>query len=497
MTDIPDLTATALSGAFASGALSPVEAMRAVLDRVERLEPLLHATYALDAPDAMAEASASEARWRQGAPLGPLDGVPVTLKELIATRGVPKPMGTAAVDLVPQTADAPIAARLREAGAIIFAKTTVPDYGMLSSGLSSFHPLTRNPWDLSRNPGGSSAGAGSAAAAGYGPLHVGTDIGGSVRLPAGWCGVFGFKPSNGRIPIDPPYMGRSAGPMTRTVADSALMMTVISRPDRRDFMSLPPADLPWQDLACDVAGLRIGLMLDGGCGTPTDPQVAVAVAQAARLFEAAGAIVEPMQPFMTPDKLDGFDHFFRMRFWMETRDLPRERYTKILPYIREWVEGAAAYDAQTAYCGYSQLMAIREDGVRACDAYDYVLSPVSPMAAFPAELPSPNNDPARPFDHIGYTMPFNMTEQPASSINCGYTSDGLPIGLQIVGRRFDDMGVLRLSQWFETARAPQRPWSSMGVWHQRSDTSSDEEALRRGQGCEGSDPRQSDAGGKN
>ncbi|TWB15237.1 aspartyl-tRNA(Asn)/glutamyl-tRNA(Gln) amidotransferase subunit A [Nitrospirillum amazonense] len=461
MTNLADLTATALSDAFAAGALSPVEVMEAVLDRVDRLEPLLHATYALDGDGALAAARLSEERWRKGAALGPLDGLPVTLKELIATRGVPKPMGTAAVELTPQPEDAPITARLREAGAIAFTKTTVPDYGMLSSGLSSFHPLTRNPWDLSRNPGGSSAGAGAAAAAGYGPLHVGTDIGGSVRLPAGWCGVFGFKPNNGRIPIDPPYMGRSAGPMTRTVDDAALLMTVISRPDARDFMSLPPADLPWRDLAGDVRGLRFGLMLDAGCGSPTEPEVAEAVTAAARLFEQAGAVVEPMTPFVTPEMFDGFDHFFRMRFWAETKDLPQDRYRKILPYIRAWVEPAAAYDAMTVYSGFSGLMAIREQGVRASQAYDYILSPVAPMPAFAAELPSPNNDPARPFDHIGFTMPYNMTEQPASSINCGYTSGGLPIGLQIVGRRFDDMGVLRVSRWFEEARGPQRPWSEL------------------------------------
>jgi aspartyl-tRNA(Asn)/glutamyl-tRNA(Gln) amidotransferase subunit A len=166
---------------------------------------------------------------------------------------------------------------------------------------------------------------------------------------------------------------------------------------------------------------------------------------------------------MTPERLDGFDHFFRMRFWAETKDLAAEHYERILPYIRQWVEGATSYEALTVYDGYSQLVAIREEGVRASQAYDYLLSPVSPMAAFAAELPSPSNDPARPFDHISYTMPFNMTEQPASSINCGYTSDGLPIGLQIVGKRFDDMGVLRLSHWFEQARDEQRPWEDMEV----------------------------------
>jgi hypothetical protein len=248
MTDLPDLSAVDLLTLYRQRRASPVEVMTAVLARVEALEPRLAATWALDPDAALAEAAASEARWARGAPIGPLDGVPVTVKELIATKGVAKPLGSAATELTPEPADAPPAARLREAGAVIFCKTTSPDFGMLSSGLSSFHRLSRNPWDLSKTPGGSSAGAGGAAAAGYGPLHLGTDIGGSIRLPAGWCGVYGLKPSNGRVPIDPPYIGRVAGPMTRTVADSALMMSVLSAPDWRDHMSLPPASIAWMDL---------------------------------------------------------------------------------------------------------------------------------------------------------------------------------------------------------------------------------------------------------
>ena len=458
MTELADMPATALAPAFASGALSPVDVIASVLARVEAHDHVLCATYAFDPDQARDAAHASETRWRRGMPLGPLDGVPVTIKEMIATKGVPVPMGTAAMDLVPAPDDAPVSARLREAGAVIFAKTTAPDYGMLSSGLSSFHALTRNPWNTARTPGGSSSGAGAAAAAGYGPLHVGTDIGGSIRLPAGWCGVFGLKPSNGRVPIDPPYLGRVAGPMTRTVADAALMMTAIAQPDARDFMSLPPADLPWMDLDRDVAGLRIGLMLDAGAGTPTEPAVRAAVEAAARVFEAAGAIVEPVSPWLTPAMFDGFDTFFRTRFWAVTRALRPERYDLILPYIRQWVEGGAQASGLDVYEGYQQLMAIHETGVRFSQRFDFVLSPVAPMPAFPAHLPGPNNDPSRPFDHIAFTMPANMTQQPAASIDCGQTDDGLPIGLQITGKRFDDIGVLRLAHWYETARGPWRSW---------------------------------------
>ena len=210
-----------------------------MLAHVARWEPHIKALYAFDPDGARAVAKASTERWKNGEPTGALDGVPVTIKDNIATKGRPMPLGAASVPLVPADRDAPPVARLREAGAVIFSKTTMPDYGMLSSGLSSFHPLTRNPWDLSKNPGGSSAGAGAAAAAGYGPLHLGTDIGGSVRLPGELVRPGALKPSHGRVPIDPPYVGRVAGPMTRTVDDAALMMSVLSKPDRRDGMSLP------------------------------------------------------------------------------------------------------------------------------------------------------------------------------------------------------------------------------------------------------------------
>ena len=236
----------------------------------------------------------SEKRWQAGAPQGALDGVPITIKENIATKGVPVPLGTAATELVPAAADAPAAARVREAGAIILAKTTMPDYGMLSSGRSSFHPLTRNPWNLAWNPGGSSAGAGAAAAAGYGPLHLGTDIGGSVRLPACWNGIFTLKPSLGRVPVDPPFLGRAVGPMTRTVGRFRLLMAELSKPDARDHMSLPPADIDWSAGPLEPKGLKIGLHLDAGSGLPVDPEVKAAIEAAARLFADAGAKVEPL-----------------------------------------------------------------------------------------------------------------------------------------------------------------------------------------------------------
>jgi aspartyl-tRNA(Asn)/glutamyl-tRNA(Gln) amidotransferase subunit A len=453
------MSAIALLDAYRSRALSPVEAMRDVLQRVERFEPHIHATYLLAPERALDEARASEVRWRRSEPLGPLDGVPATIKDNIATAGEPVPVGTAASDLVPAAGDAPPAARLREAGAIFFAKTTMPDYGMLSSGLSSFHPLTRNPWDLTRNPGGSSAGAGAGAAAGYGPLHLGTDIGGSVRLPAGWCGIFALKPSLGRVPIDPPYIGRVAGPMTRSVADAALMMASLAQPDPRDFMSLPPQRLDWRVEPAKLAGLRIGLLLEAGCGYSTAAPVRAAIERAARDLAAEGAIVEPLRPFLTQDMLDGLDRFWRMRALTDFRATPSARRDKILPFIRAWGESAAGLSGEAVFHGFSQIMAMRRAAVAATLPYDFVISPTAPITAFAAELASPSDDPLNPFPHIGFTVAFNMSEQPAASINCGYSDEGLPIGLQIIGRRFDDCGVLGVARAFEAMRAAEtRAW---------------------------------------
>ena len=461
MTALHDLPAQDLLAAYRQRTLSPVEVTQAVLAHMERWEPHIRATYLLRPEHALAQARASEARWQRGEPQGLLDGVPVTIKENIATQGDPTPLGTAAVPLVPAAADAPPAARLREAGAVMVAKTTMPDYGMLSSGLSSFHPLSRNPWDVSKGPGGSSAGAGAAAAAGYGPLHIGTDIGGSLRLPASWCGIFSLKPSLGRIPIDPPYTGRAAGPMTRTVQDAALMMQVLSQPDVRDSMSLPYQPIAWGEYDQGVQrlrGLRLGLLLNAGCGLPVEDEVRAAVEHAARLFEQAGAQVRLMQPFMTQAMLDGMDHFWRMRSYTDLQALPEAQRAKVLPYIRAWAESAAGMTGTQVFQASQQFHTTRVATVKACSGFDYVLSPVAPMPAFAAELPSPTNDPLRPLEHIGFTVPFNMSEQPAASVNCGYTASGLPIGLQIAGARFDDLGVLQVAHVFEQIRGPQRPW---------------------------------------
>ncbi|CVI63624.1 amidase (plasmid) [Agrobacterium leguminum] len=453
-----DLTAVQLLDAYRSKRLSPVEVVEDVIARIETCEPHLNAMWALDHDAARAAARQSEARWMKGVAVGALDGVPITIKDNIATRGAPTPLGTAAVPLVPAAEDGPSAARTREAGAVLVGKTTMPDYGMLSSGLSTFHKLARNPWNLETNPGGSSAGAGAAAAIGYGPLHLGSDIGGSVRLPAGWCGVVGFKPSFGRVPVDPPYIGRVVGPMTRTVADAALLMSVISLPDGRDTMSLPYQEIAWNDLEMKARNVRIAMLLDAGAGTPTEPQVRAAIEAAAETFRSVGFTIDLIEPYMTEDMLEGLNRFLRTRSWLAVSKLSDADREKVLPWIREWVAPAGAYSGEDVFTGFSQVDASREAILGAMKSYDYMVSPVASMSSFPAQWASPNNDPTRAFDHVAFTIAGNMSGQPSISINCGYAADGAPIGLQITGQRYDDLGVLRMASLYERIRPQQRPW---------------------------------------
>lgn len=463
---LTDLTATELLRGYADRSLSPVDVLDAVTARVAEAEPTLHALWLNYASQARASALASEARWRAGRPCGPLDGVPITLKENIATEGVPVPLGTRASELTPAAQDAPPAARAREAGAILLGKTTMPDYGMLTSGLSSFHGLTRNPWQPDWNPGGSSAGAAAAGAAGYGPLHVGTDIGGSVRLPAGWTGLVGVKPSNGRVPIDPPYIGRVAGPLTRTVEDAALLLSVLARPDARDYLSLPPQDLDWSDVEGSVRGLRVGLLLAAGAGLAVEPEVAAAVRGAAAVFEAAGAVVEPVEPFFSAEMLHDVDLFWRVRAWADFVELPVERQRLVLPYFVTWCLGGADVPGSVVLRCVNRILEVNKVTLAATERFDLVLSPVCPVPAIDADAPSPTGDPGRAMEHIAFTVPFNLSGQPAAAVNCGFTGEGKPIGVQISGRRFADLGVLRAARFYEQARPAEATpdWSRCVGW---------------------------------
>ena len=457
--ELYDLTALELSQAYRTKDLSPVEVTRAALARIETWEPKLNAMYIIDADGALARAAASETRWRESRPLSQLDGVPITIKDLIATKGDPVPVGTAAAEFTPASVDQPPAARVREAGCVILGKTTMPDFGMLASGVSSLHGITRNPWNTERNTSGSSSGAGAAIAAGYGPLSLGTDIGGSVRLPAAYNGIFALKPSLGRVPIYPPYLGRVTGPMTRTVTDAALLMNILTRPDPRDFMALPYDARDWTEaLVGEVRGKRLGLLIEIGAGTPPQPAVRRAIEKAAETFERAGAVVEPVRPFVTDEMLDGLDLFFQSRLLAEIERLPSERQAKVLPFILEWCRRAQDRRAVEALRALGQIMLMREKAVAAIQGHDFLISPTSPITAYAVDEPAPGSDPARPFDHIVFTAPFNMSEQPAASICTGYDEGGLPIGLQIVGHRYDDAGVLMLAHLYEGLRFPMRPW---------------------------------------
>jgi len=461
------LSASDLLRQFDVGALQPSAAVDSALARAAECEPLLNALYLDKGAQARAEALASDQRWRDGKPLSPLDGVPITLKENLYTAGDPAPIGTAANPLDPKTVNSPVADRIREAGLVMIGKTTMPDFGMLSSGQSSFHGVTRNPWQLSRNPGGSSSGAGAACAAGYGPLHIGTDIGGSVRLPAHFCGIFGLKPSLGRVPINPPYMGRVAGPMTRTVLDAALLMNVITRPDpaHRDFMNLPPQAI---DYAAElerfsVKGKRIAVITDMRVGREVQRDVAAATWECGQLLEQQGARVEPIEPFITRAMLDGICGFFEARSYADLARMTEATRAKILPFIVHWaVHRARRFSGETVMNFYAQVMAMREATVAATHGFDFVISPVCPIPAFEAEFCCPDNDPEKALEHIAFTVPYNMSEQPAASVNWTYSTHkkttGLPIGVQVAGRRFDDLGVMQLSRLIEQIRPTQRPW---------------------------------------
>jgi Asp-tRNA(Asn)/Glu-tRNA(Gln) amidotransferase A subunit family amidase len=246
--------------------------------------------------------------------------------------------------------------------------------------------------------------------------------------------------------------------MTREVDDAARLMAVLAQPDWRDAMSLPAQPIEWLDLERDVKGLRIGLHLDAGWGLPVERDVRDAVEAVAHAFERAGAIVEPVAPFAAREMVEGLDAFWRMRSWLELKALPDERRAHVLPYIARWASRGATLSGEDVFRGYSQIAALRDAAVAACQPFDLVLSPVSPVVSFAAESASPLDDPERPFEHIAFTLPYNMSEQPSLSINAGYGSDGMPIGVQITGRRHDDIGVLRAGRAWERMRPAQRPW---------------------------------------
>lgn len=448
-----------LAQAYDAGDTDPVEVAEAVIERIERREPELNAFWILDPERIRSEALAASRRRSSGRALSPWDGVPVTIKENIARTGWVMPSGTALPDPPTASANAPVTDRLEEAGCIIVGATVMPDWGMLSSGVSSLHGISHNAWDRSLTTGGSSAGAGTAAAAGFGPWHVGTDIGGSVRLPATWHGLASLKPSEGLIPLDAPYLGRAAGPICRRVADVAAMMSVLAVSDPRDHSTRGYPAMDW-DLAVEMSGLRVGVQLDAGYGFEVDPAITAAVENTAMLLEQAGAQVEPVAPFLTEEMMTGIDGFWRARSLADLRDRSEAEQQLVLPYIRAWCAGGDRFDGPQTVRNYQQFAALAKATRAASQPFDVILSPVAPVLAFPAEQPMPQSDPELPMQHISFTAPYNMSGQPAGTLNAGRAGDGRWVGIQVaagIGRDDLVVGVLR---WLEE-RLPTPDWTQV------------------------------------
>lgn len=440
-----------LLGLYRSGALSPVEVMRTTLEHALAVNGEINALFNIVADEAMAAARASETRWRNKEPQGRLGGVPVTVKDSVNVAGWPYLHGARPNrDRPVATEDAPPAARLKEAGAIIFAKTTMPDCGLLGAGVSSAHGVTRNPWLLSANTGGSSAGAGASLAAGLGFSSVGSDIAGSVRLPASQCGLAALKPTQGLIPHLAPDIMRSAGPMGRTVTDIAAMLTVLAEPDGRDCWALPHHPLAYEEhLARDVKGLNIGLLLDMGFDPRPVPEVVEVVRAAGRVLAKAGAVVSDVPPPFSHDAYRAIDQVLQIRGYAEIQSFPNDRRREVTEAVRLWCQPAKDFSALDYAAMLQDIARSRALLERCLRPYDYVLAPVLPVVSFPADAPGVNPD--VPLMHANFTAMFNQTAQPASSVHQALVG-GLPVGVQVAGKRFDDLGVLQVSRLLEEAR---------------------------------------------
>ncbi len=459
-TDLNWLSATEQAALIRRKKVSPVEIVDALLTRIDKVNPRLNAFVLINADAARREAkSAERAVGKRGARLGPLHGVPFGVKDLVVTRGVRTTFGTPLYrDNVPGE-DAPIVERLRAAGGIMVGKTNTPTFGWIGATHNLIFGPTRNPWHLDRTPGGSSGGASAAAAAGLGALHVGTDGGGSIRIPASFAGIYGFKASYGRIPLHPPSGAWSlshVGPMTRTVADAALMLDVCAGPDERDPYSLPADGARFsRGLGGTLAGLRVAYTDDLGFAEVVDPEVSAVCARAAKAFRELGCRVDEVQP-KWPSMMECWEQIFcggiatRMAPYLDQRDLVDPGLLRLIEatlknpptrYVQAWFDRLNWWQHPRAFF----------------ERYDLLLTPTIACPPFKVGLDTPGAIAGRAVSFYGwipFTPAFNLTGQPAASVPCGFTKDGLPIGLQIVGRRFADTLVLRASAAFERAR----PW---------------------------------------
>jgi aspartyl-tRNA(Asn)/glutamyl-tRNA(Gln) amidotransferase subunit A len=448
-----DLTASELLLAYRTGGLSPVLATRSVLERIFRLDPAVNAFCLVDADGALAAARASEERWRRGEPAGLIDGVPVSVKDLFLTGGHPTLRGSHTTDPAgPWTVDAPAVARVRAHGGVIVGKTTTPELGWKGVTDSPLTGATGNPWDPTRTAGGSSGGSAAAVALGMGPLSLGTDGGGSVRIPAGFSGVTTIKPTWGRVPLYPasPFGPLShAGPMTRTAGDAALLLDVMSGADTRDPWALAPAPPAAARIGDGCAGLRIAVSPALGY-VRVDPGVAAAFAAAVDVFAALGARIEEADPGFA-DPIEAFETLWFAGAAMSLRSIGPDQRARMDPGL----VAVAEQGARTSAVDYLGAMAVRTElGVLMGEfhsRYDLLLTPTLPIPAFEAGVEVPAGWPGERWTSwTPFTYPFNMTQQPAASVPCGFAG-GLPVGLQIVGPRHADAAVLAAAHAFQEA----------------------------------------------
>ncbi|MGW1802184.1 amidase [Streptomyces sp. NPDC001984] len=442
-------TATELVAGYQDGSLSPVQVVDAVLARIERLDPLVNAYCLVDPESARRDAAASAERWRRGEPCGLLDGVPVSIKDLLLTRSWPTLRGSLSTDPdAPCGQDAPSVARLREHGAVLVGKTTTPEFGWKGVTDSPRTGVTRNPWDVTRTSGGSSGGSAAAVAAGLAPLSVGTDGGGSVRIPASFCGIFGLKPTYGRIPLYPasPFGTLShAGPMTRTVADAALMMDVLCGADDRDWSGLPPYEGGFRaELDAGVRGLRVAYS-PTLAGAPVDPEVAARVRHAVDLLAGLGADVEEADPGFA-DPVEAYHTLWFSGAAKVVEHLSPHQIGRLDPGLQEVCRQGRSMSALDYLGAVDERMALGVLMGRFHRTYDLLVTPTLPGTAFEAghEVP-PGSGLTRWTGWTPFTYPFNLTQQPAASVPCGVAPDGLPVGVQLVAARHRDGLVLRAS----------------------------------------------------
>ena len=461
MNDLAFLTAVELIALYRAHKLSPVEVTEATLAAIARHNPTLNAYCQIDRDGALAQALASEARWQRNEPCGLVDGVPVAVKDLVMTTGLPTRRGSLLVDAdQPWTDDAPSSASLRAHGAVILGKTTTPEFGWKGVTGSPLTGITRNPWNPAMTPGGSSGGAAVAAATGMGALHIGTDGGGSIRIPASFTGIVGFKATFGRVPAFPlsPFGSlANVGPMTRSVADAALMFSVISRPDPRDCHALPPEPADYHEtLTGNIAGWRIAFSPTLS-GAMVDPEIAASVAKAVARFEALGAKVDLVEHVLDSSLLTFQTHWFGGAAFLVSQ-FPEEARKLLDPGLAQVVELGSRISLMDHLAAAKARDAMGTRMNQFHQRYDLLVTPTMPIPAFQAGHDFPPHVAHKQWsDWTPFTYPFNLTRQPAISLPCGLTSAGLPIGLQIVGPLYADRAVLNAARAFEQSHPFQRP----------------------------------------